>query len=142
MDNGQTATQALKSIERIRPIGAVATAPPAVAQAKPDIKPDPAAETLSHSEVTTPATKPATRTGEEVYQAACAACHAIGVMSAPKFKDKADWSERMAKGVPTLLQHAIKGFQAMPPKGGCATCSDEEIEAAVKYLIDTADVAE
>lgn len=75
------------------------------------------------------------RSGEEVYGAACGACHNSGVMNAPKVGDVAGWKSRLAKGEATLVKHAIAGFNAMPPKGGCASCSDEEITAAVEHMI-------
>lgn len=75
----------------------------------------------------------APRTGEQVYTAVCAGCHGAGVMGAPKY-GTADWAPRKAKGKPTLYDHAIKGFNAMPAKGGCAACSDDEIKVAVDYM--------
>jgi cytochrome c5 len=122
MDNGQTCTQELETMARIQKIGTVITV---ATQKIPAIKPQ-------NSATATP--KSIVRTGEEVYAASCVACHATGVMSAPKLGDKAAWSKRVEKGLPTLLQNARTGCNAMPPKGGCAACSDEEIQAAVKYL--------
>lgn len=75
------------------------------------------------------------RSGEEVYGAACMACHSSGVMGAPIVGKAADWKARMPKGEATLVKHAIGGFNAMPAKGGCASCSDEEITAAVEHMI-------
>lgn len=75
------------------------------------------------------------RSGEEVYNQACAACHAGGVLGAPKKGDAGDWEERIAKGMDVLLDHSINGFNAMPPRGGCGSCSDEEVEAAVEHMI-------
>lgn len=78
------------------------------------------------------------RTGEQVYNAVCTACHSIGVAGAPKLGDKADWSPRIAQGEKILIQHALNGFTGkkgqMPAKGGCAACSDEEIANGVKYM--------
>ncbi|HNE90509.1 MAG TPA: c-type cytochrome [Agitococcus sp.] len=73
------------------------------------------------------------RSGEQVYTAVCAGCHGAGVMGAPKY-GTADWAPRKAKGLATLHDHALHGFNAMPPKGGCAACSDEEIKNAVDYM--------
>ena len=73
------------------------------------------------------------RSGEEVYKAACAACHAAGALGAPIFADAGAWSGRIGKGLETLALHAIKGFNAMPPQGG-GDISDAEITAAVVYL--------
>ncbi len=75
----------------------------------------------------------AARSGEEVFKASCAACHATGVLNAPK-SGTADWEPRVAQGMDTLMTHAINGFNAMPPRGTCATCSDDELQAAIKFM--------
>lgn len=75
------------------------------------------------------------RSGEEVVSAVCGGCHAAGIMGAPKIADKAQWAPRIAKGAATLHKNAIGGINAMPAKGGCGTCSDDEIIAAVDYMI-------
>ena len=72
--------------------------------------------------------------GETSYKAACMACHAAGIAGSPKFGDKAAWGPRIAKGSATLYEHALKGFNAMPPKGGSAL-SDAEVKAAVDYMV-------
>lgn len=80
--------------------------------------------------------------GESVYQQACAACHGHGVMGAPKLGDKADWQARLAQGKDTLYKHAIGGFTGakgiMPPKGGNASLSDAQVQAAVDYMTSAA----
>jgi len=73
------------------------------------------------------------RTGEQVYQAACFACHGTGALGAPKSAQ--DWDVRLAKGKDTLLKHAIDGFNAMPPRGTCMDCSDDEISAAIDFML-------
>ncbi|MDX5298793.1 MAG: c-type cytochrome [Gammaproteobacteria bacterium] len=78
------------------------------------------------------------RSGEDIYKASCAACHAIGVAGAPKFGVAADWEPRVAQGMETLISHAVNGLNAMPPKGTCATCSDEDIANTVQYMVDNA----
>ncbi|MDV3504176.1 c-type cytochrome [Marinobacter sp. M-5] len=75
------------------------------------------------------------RSGNEVYDAACMACHNTGAAGAPKLGDAGAWSGRVEKGLDTLVSHAINGFNAMPAKGGCGSCSDEDIEAAVEYMV-------
>jgi len=77
----------------------------------------------------------APRSGDTVYNSACAACHTSGVAGAPKLGDQAAWSARAAKGVDGLLASAINGLNAMPPKGTCATCSDDELKAAIEYML-------
>ena len=67
------------------------------------------------------------------------ACHGAGVAGAPKIGDKADWGPRIAQGKDTLYTHATQGFTGkkgtMPPKGGAANLSDEEVKAAVDYMV-------
>ncbi len=76
------------------------------------------------------------RSGSEVYDAVCMACHSTGAAGAPKIGDTAAWAPRIDKGLETLVSHAINGFNAMPAKGGCANCPDEEIQAAVEYMVE------
>lgn len=75
------------------------------------------------------------RTGEEVYNTKCAACHGTGVAGAPKLGDISGWASRIAAGEESLLNNAIKGLNAMPPMGTCADCSDDEISETVKYMV-------
>lgn len=72
---------------------------------------------------------------EEIYNASCTACHATGVAGAPKVGDAAAWAPRIAQGDETLYTHAIKGLNAMPPMGTCATCSEDDIKAVVDYMV-------
>jgi cytochrome c5 len=77
------------------------------------------------------------RTGEQVYTAKCSLCHGSGLMGAPKMGDAAAWGSRLAeRKLEGLLEHAIKGFNAMPAKGTCADCSDDEIKNAIKHMLD------
>ena len=77
----------------------------------------------------------APRSGDEVYNSACAACHASGVAGAPKLGDQGAWGARASKGVDGMLSSVINGLNAMPPKGSCATCSDEELKAAIEHML-------
>ncbi|MDR9437950.1 MAG: c-type cytochrome [Halomonas sp.] len=74
--------------------------------------------------------------GEGIYNNVCMACHETGAAGAPVRGDEAAWSERTGKGFETLLSHAINGFNAMPAKGGNPSLSDEEVQAAVGYLVE------
>lgn len=76
------------------------------------------------------------RSGSEVYSAACAACHDTGAAGAPMKGNASAWAPRIEKGLDTLVTHAINGFNAMPAKGGCSSCSDEEIKLAVEYIVE------
>lgn len=76
-------------------------------------------------------------TGEQVYSKVCTGCHAAGVLGAPKVGDKAAWSERMktAGGVDGLLKKAISGLNSMPPRGGDASLSDDELKGAIEHML-------
>jgi cytochrome c5 len=76
------------------------------------------------------------RDGATVYGTFCTACHGIGVSGAPKTGDAGDWAPRIAQGMDVLADHAINGFNAMPPKGSCMDCSDDEIIAAIEHMIE------
>lgn len=76
------------------------------------------------------------RSGDEVYNTFCLACHASGAAGAPKFRDAADWAPRLGKGLDTLYSNSINGIGAMPAKGLCGNCSDEEIQLAVDHMIE------
>lgn len=84
----------------------------------------------------------AAASGESTYKNSCSVCHAAGVAGAPKFGDKAAWKDRIAQGKDTLYEHALKGFQGkvgfMPAKGGNAALPDEDVKAAVDYMVDAA----
>jgi len=73
--------------------------------------------------------------GKGTYTSACFACHGTGAAGAPKLGDKAAWKNRIAQGMATLNNHAIKGFKGMPAKGGNASLSDAAVKAAVDYMV-------
>ncbi|WGI25429.1 c-type cytochrome [Halomonas alkaliantarctica] len=74
--------------------------------------------------------------GEGIYNNICMACHETGAAGAPIRGDEAAWSARTEQGFATLLDHAINGIGAMPAKGGNPNLSDEEMEAAVAYMVE------
>ncbi|WP_432696979.1 c-type cytochrome [Marinobacterium sp. YM272] len=75
------------------------------------------------------------RSGESIYTGKCAACHGTGVLGAPKFGTDEMTARLDEKGMETLMNHALNGFNAMPPKGTCADCSDDEIKSAIEYML-------
>lgn len=85
------------------------------------------------------ATEPIVLSGKEAYTS-CVACHGAGSGGAPATNDADAWSERISKGLDTLYNHAINGFQGeagvMPAKGGDSTLSDESVKAAVDYILE------
>ena len=78
--------------------------------------------------------------GKSVYGKVCAMCHATAAAGAPKPGDKADWGPRIAQGMDVLNKHAIEGFTGakgvMPPRGAVATLTDDEVKAAVAFMVD------
>jgi|TARA_R110002072_G_scaffold127330_1_gene264663 cytochrome c5 len=77
------------------------------------------------------------RSGEEVYNSACLACHSTGAAGAPIYGVAANWTDRIAKGNAVLYTSGIEGIAGtgMIAKGGCMSCSNAEIEAAVDYMV-------
>ena len=73
---------------------------------------------------------------EQIYQANCLACHSTGAAGAPKTGDAAAWAPRIAAGMDTMVSNAINGLNAMPPRGLCMSCSDDDIRAVVEYIAE------
>lgn len=77
--------------------------------------------------------------GKKVYNNVCAMCHAAGVAGAPKPGDKADWAPRIAQGIEVLYKNSIDGFTGekgmMPARGGSTTLSDDDVKAAVDFMV-------
>ncbi|HUJ87535.1 MAG TPA: c-type cytochrome [Burkholderiales bacterium] len=78
----------------------------------------------------------AVRSGEQVVQQVCAACHATGKNGAPKIGDDKAWQARAAQGLSSLTEHAIKGIRNMPPHGGSGGVSDFELQLAITYMVN------
>ncbi|MEZ5581876.1 MAG: c-type cytochrome [Candidatus Competibacteraceae bacterium] len=73
--------------------------------------------------------------GKQLYSTACVICHQAGVAGAPKLGDKAAWAPRLTQGFDVLVEHSIKGYKGMPPKGGRLDIPDREIRSAVGYML-------
>jgi cytochrome c5 len=91
-------------------------------------------------EVATAEPVAAVLTGPQVYNQACLACHGAGVGGAPVVGEQAAWSGRIAQDTSVLTDHVINGYTGpagyMPPKGGRVDLSDDEIIAAMNYMIE------
>ena len=111
--------------ERIKPIGEVYKGSVPVAAQSADTQTAPQATSAAATELS----------GEQVYQQVCSTCHAAEVLNAPKPGDKAAWEARLAKGKETLYASALKGFNAMPAKGGRVDLSDSVVKEAVDYML-------
>jgi cytochrome c5 len=92
----------------------------------------------SQMAVAAPAAAPAggaPKTGKEIWDGTCSACHGTGVLGAPKMGDKAAWAPRIAKGMDMLKTHALHGFNQMPAHGGNMALSDEDVVKALEYMV-------
>jgi cytochrome c5 len=113
---------------------------------------DEMADDMAADEAAAPATTPAPAPVEEapvaaastdgapVYNSACVACHGAGIAGAPRTGDTAEWAPRLEQGMDVMYDHAIAGFQGssgfMPPKGGNMSLSDDEVRAAVDFMVN------
>ena len=89
-----------------------------------------------------PATETPTATasldGGQLYNTYCAICHRAGMNAAPKHGSKPLWAKRIAQGRETVYAHAINGLRGMPPRGGFAQLTDDEVKAATDYMVRAA----
>ena len=131
--------------ENVRPVGQVCLAgqacegstagnasaasaqPAAAAQAAPQSEPVAAATTAPEPAATE-------FDVEATYQLSCFACHGTGAAGAPVLGDQDAWTERMAKGIDSVMTNVIDGINAMPARGLCTTCSDDDLRALVDYM--------
>lgn len=113
--------------ERIKPVGST----PEIEKGPSPLAPAPVVAAAVGANVTA---APAAN-GKAVYDASCQACHAAGVAGAPKLGDKAAWALRLGTGAAAMQTSALKGKNAMPPKGGNLSLSDADVKAAVDYMV-------
>jgi len=114
--------------DRIKPLGEVYLPGDEIPADEPQVASAPAVEPVA-----------ASLSGPQVYNEACIACHGAGVAGAPTLADTANWQPRIAQGMDTLYDHAINGYQGsagyMPAKGGRMDLSDDEVIAAIDYMV-------
>lgn len=73
---------------------------------------------------------------KNIYEQHCIVCHRDGVAGAPKFRDEASWKPRFVqRDINALVASAVKGKNAMPPKGTCQECMDSDIKAVIEYMV-------
>ena len=81
--------------------------------------------------------KPTLRRGKQVYVKVCSICHQDNILSAPVIGDSANWYRRLqSSGLTGLYTHAINGYNSMPIKGACVTCSNNDIISATDYILN------
>ncbi|CAM2891834.1 c-type cytochrome [Legionella anisa] len=74
--------------------------------------------------------------GETLYKQHCSVCHNMGINGSPKLGDSASWNALIKTGINKLYDVSIRGNAIMPAKGGCASCTTEDIKAAVNYMVE------
>jgi cytochrome c5 len=134
--------------ERTAPPGDVRMAPPAEEPVAPAEEPVPpvAEEPPPVADAPPPAEEPVAEApaapaggdvaaGKQVYDRFCVACHATGAAGAPMLGQGDAWAPRIDKGMDTMVQNTITGIGAMPPRGTCFQCSDEELANAVAFMV-------
>jgi len=122
-EKAPSAWEEQKVLNRIKPLGVLATT---LEEAKK-------ASFVAEAPVVAVASEP--MTAEQIYNTACMACHATGVAGAPKTGDVAAWAPRIAQGDDVLFEHATKGFKGMPPRGGSSQLTDEDVTAAIDFMV-------
>ena len=122
-EKAPSAWEEQKVLNRIKPLGVLATT---LEEAKK-------ASSVAEAPVVAVASEP--MTAEQIYNTACMACHATGVAGAPKTGDAAAWAPRIAQGDDVLFEHATKGFKGMPPRGGSSQLTDEDVTAAIDFMV-------
>lgn len=95
----------------------------------------PVAAAAAPAAVEVAATEPAAFDAAQAYQMSCFACHGTGAAGAPKIGDKEAWNAKLEKGMDSVMVNVINGINAMPPKGMCMTCTDENLRALVDYMV-------
>ncbi|MDO9519179.1 MAG: c-type cytochrome [Pseudohongiella sp.] len=111
--------------QRLQPVGSVCLAGEACAAGGPAATSTPAVAQAST----------AAFSAQGTYDQYCAMCHNTGMAGAPRREDAAHWTARIEEiGLGAIVTNAINGINAMPPRGMCATCTDEQISEVVEYL--------
>ncbi len=80
--------------------------------------------------------KMTTAKSKKLYKKFCAACHDTGAAGAPKMGDVAEWEKRQKIGYPAIMKRVVNGWNSMPARGTCTSCSDTMLDAIVTYMID------
>ena len=104
------------------------------------VKAAPAAAAAASAPSTNTPAPTVARTGEEVFNTVCTACHTAGILNAPKIDDKAAWEPRAAKGLQGLLAASINGLNQMPAKGGNPSLTEQELSDAITYMLGKAGI--
>ena len=157
-DEEHAAMRAAQTAELTRPAGQVNVAKEAPKESAPAPAPAPvdagattaeaapapveiAAATAMPADVNAPGA--GADVGKQTYEGLCFSCHGSGLPMVPQFGDKAAWEPRIAQGMDVLHTHALIGFTGkagmpMPAKGGNPALTDDQVKAAVDYMVSNA----
>ena len=117
-------------VERIKKVGSVCIA-------GAECKPESGAALVAVEVEVAPSATQAVSFVEDTYNKSCAFCHNTGAAGAPKLGDTVQWSARLDKGMDVLYASLINGIGAMPAKGTCFSCSDDDLKALVDYMVES-----
>ena len=151
-DEEHAARRAAQTAETTKPAGEVNVAGEAPAEAEPApavtapavAAPAPAdAGTTAGTSTGSEAPAASADAGKQTYDGLCFSCHGTGLPMVPQFGDKAAWEPRIAQGIEVLHTHAIGGFTGasgmpMPARGGNPALTDDQVKAAVDYMVGSA----
>lgn len=136
----QDAGNEAEILENIRPVGSVCLAGQ---DCTGDMRTAAANTATTASDTSAPAAPAAVASAAEpafdvaaTYQMTCFACHGTGAAGAPKTGDSAAWEPRIAKGMDVVIANAMNGFNVMPAKGMCMTCTETNIRSLVDYMLN------
>ena len=132
-----TAEPAATSTDPATTVTGSAAPAEAASESKSNTPAPAAAETPAPAATATASPGPgAGRSGKQIYDLFCFVCHATGVSEAPLLGDREKWQPLIDKGMDAMLATSLAGLNLMPPKGACVDCSEEEMQAAIQYMID------
>lgn len=80
--------------------------------------------------------QPTLARGKEIFEQVCTTCHTDGNMGAPKIGDESAWDKRLKHGLLPLIRYAVNTYKPSKSLGVCVNCSDTDIIAAVKYMVN------
>ena len=126
LSSGVVSAEAYKVIDNSEKIVEQRLTPPGVGVVRIDQTAPP---------VTTAANAANMSPGQKTYETYCVVCHGAGVAGAPKKGDQTAWKKRLDEGWAVVLGRAMKGYNAMPAKGTCATCTEADLKAAIEFMM-------
>lgn len=81
--------------------------------------------------------------GKKIFKQFCTSCHGnppIIDINAPRIGDTKTWQIKRLMGMPTLMKITTEGLGAMPARGGCFECSDEQLRETIQYILNQSEV--